>query len=122
MNLKFTNLAMFLVFVMTSLMTFAQVTADEEDNLLKESDLSPEVIEATKVTEDGRIKIDGVAAVIGDYLVLESDISKAFLDMKNQEVGEITYCDVAETLMENKLFAHHAQQDSLPFNPARVES
>jgi peptidyl-prolyl cis-trans isomerase SurA len=74
------------------------------------------------VTKDGRVKIDGVAAVVGDYLVLESDISKAYLDMTNQQVGDISYCDVAETLLENKLFAHHAKQDSLPFNPARVES
>lgn len=100
----------------------AQVTVDEEDNLLKNSDISPEVLEATKVTKDGRVKIDGVAAVVGDYLVLESDISKAYLDMKNQQVGDISYCDVAETIMENKLFAHHAVQDSLEFDPARVES
>lgn len=100
----------------------AQVTVDEEDNLLKNSDISPEVLEATKVTKDGRVKIDGVAAVVGDYLVLESDISKAYLDMKNQQVGDISYCDVAETIMENKLFAHHAEQDSLEFDPARVES
>lgn len=100
----------------------AQVTVDEEDNLLKNSDISPEVLEATKLTKDGRVKIDGVAAVVGDYLVLESDISKAYLDMKNQQVGDISYCDVAETIMENKLFAHHAEQDSLEFDPARVES
>ncbi|MBZ9652000.1 peptidylprolyl isomerase [Psychroflexus montanilacus] len=122
MNLKSINLLMILGVLLSSFMTFAQVTIDEKDNLLKDSDIGPEVLEATKVTEDGRVKIDGVAAVVGDYLVLESDISKAYLDMKNQEVGDVTFCDVAETIMENKLFAHHAQQDSLPFNPARVES
>lgn len=122
MNLKSINLLMLLGVLLSSFMTFAQVTIDEKDNLLKDSDIGPEVLEATKVTEDGRVKIDGVAAVVGDYLVLESDISKAYLDMKNQEIGDVTFCDVAETIMENKLFAHHAQQDSLPFNPARVES
>ena len=105
-----------------SLGSVAQVTIDEKDNLLKDSDFSKEILEATKVTKDGRVKIDGVAAVVGDYLVLESDISKAYIDMTNQEIGDISYCDVAETIMENKLFAHHATQDSLPFNPARVES
>lgn len=122
MNLKSINLQILLGVMLVSFMTTAQVTIDEKDNLLKDSDFSKEVLEATKVTNDGRVKIDGVAAVVGDYLVLESDISKAYMDMKNQEVGDITYCDVAETIMENKLFAHHAQQDSLPFNPARVES
>ena len=124
MSLKFINLQGIISFgtILLGFTTMAQVTIDEKDNLLKESDLSPEVLESTKVTKDGRIKIDGVAAVVGEYLVLESDISKAYMDMKNQEVGEISYCDVAETIMENKLFAHHAKQDSLPFNPARVES
>lgn len=119
MNLKFINL---IVLLLLSVLTTAQVTIDEKDNLLKDSDFSKEILEATKVTKDGRVKIDGVAAVVGGYLVLESDISKAYLDMKNQEVGEISYCDVAETLMENKLFAHQAKVDSLPFNPERVES
>ena len=124
MNLKSINLKAiaFLGMLFFSFITIAQVTIDDEDNLLKESDFSPEILKATKMTQDGRLKIDGVAAVVGDYLVLESDISKAYIDMKNQQIGEITYCDVAETILENKLFAHHAVQDSLPFNPSRVES
>lgn len=121
-NLKSINQLILLGVLLMSFMTTAQVTIDEKDNLLKDSDFSKEVLEATKVTKDGRVKIDGVAAVVGDYLVLESDISKAYLDMKNQQVGDISNCDVAETIMENKLFAHHAKLDSLPFNPARVES
>ncbi|NEV93838.1 peptidylprolyl isomerase [Psychroflexus sp. YR1-1] len=122
MNLKSIKQLILLGVLLVSFATTAQVTVDEKDNLLNDSDFSKEVLEATKVTKDGRVKIDGVAAVVGDYLVLESDISKAYLDMKNQQIGEITYCDVAETIMENKLFAHHAKLDSLPFNPERVSS
>ncbi|SDG70318.1 peptidylprolyl isomerase [Psychroflexus sediminis] len=122
MNLKSINLSILSSVLFMSIMTSAQVTIDEKDNLLKESEFSPEILAATKVTKDGRVKIDGVAAVVGDYLILESDISKAYLDMRNQQIGEITYCDVAETIMENKLFAHHAKLDSLPFNPERVAS
>ena len=33
-----------------------------------------------------RKKVDGVAAVVGDYLILESDIDKAYIDLKQQEV------------------------------------
>ncbi len=122
MNLKSIKVYAILSLLVFNLHSYAQVTIDEKDNLLKDSGFSKEVLDATKVTEDGRVKIDGVAAVVGDYLVLESDISKAYMDMKNQEIGEITFCEVAETLMENKLFAHHAQIDSLPFSPGRVES
>lgn len=124
MNLKFINLKSILCFcsLVTSVSLFGQVTVDEKDNLLNDSDVDKAVLESTKVTEDGRVKIDGVAAVVGDYLVLESDILKAYQDMKNQEIGEVSYCDAAETIMENKLFAHHAVQDSLPFDPERIES
>ena len=33
-----------------------------------------------------RKKVDGVAAVVGDYLILESDIDKAYIDLQQQEV------------------------------------
>ena len=33
-----------------------------------------------------RIKIDGVAAVIGDYVILDSDIEKAYIDLKSQGI------------------------------------
>ncbi|MFN2260663.1 MAG: peptidylprolyl isomerase [Psychroflexus sp.] len=124
MNLKFINLksVLCLLSLVMSVSLLGQVTVDEKDNLLNDSDVDKAVLESTKVTKGGRVKIDGVAAVVGDYLVLESDITKAYQDMKNQEIGEVSYCDAAETIMENKLFAHHAVQDSLPFDPARIES
>ncbi|MDT0295087.1 peptidylprolyl isomerase [Mesonia ostreae] len=61
-----------------------------------------------------RFKADGVAAVIGDYLILETDIVKMREDVKNQgmDANEISNCQLAGRLMENKLYAHHAVQDS----------
>lgn len=61
-----------------------------------------------------RFKADGVAAVIGDYLILETDIIKMREDIKNQGIAseEISDCQLAGRLMENKLYAHHALQDS----------
>ena len=34
-----------------------------------------------------RIKVDGVVAVIGDYVILESDIDKLSIDLENQGVS-----------------------------------
>ena len=31
-----------------------------------------------------RIKIDGVSSVVGDYVILDSDIDKAMLEMESQ--------------------------------------
>ena len=36
-----------------------------------------------------RIKVDGVAAVVGDYVILESDIEKTLIDLRNQ--GAVSY-------------------------------
>ena len=69
-----------------------------------------------------RKKVDGVAAVIGDYLILESDIDKAYIDLKQQEVDtkNITRCQMLGKLMEDKLYAHQAVQDSVKLTDAEV--
>lgn len=69
-----------------------------------------------------RKKIDGVAAVVGDYLILESDIDKAYIDLKQQEVDtkNITRCQMLGKLMEDKLYAHQAVQDSVKLTDAEV--
>lgn len=62
-----------------------------------------------------RYKIDGVAAVVGQYLVLESDIAKTRIDIQTRMTDEadITDCQLVGLLMENKLFSHAAQLDSV---------
>lgn len=60
-----------------------------------------------------RHKVDGIAAVIGKYLILESDVQKGRIEFENQMEGEsITDCELIGHLMENKLFSHAALQDS----------
>ncbi len=62
-----------------------------------------------------RIKLDGISAVIGDYVILDSDIEKALIDLKSQGVSteDITKCELLGKLMEDRLYAHQAVQDSL---------
>ena len=62
-----------------------------------------------------KIKIDGVSAVVGDYVILESDVDKTLIDLQSQGVStqNITRCSLLGKLMEDKLYAHHAKQDSL---------
>ena len=72
--------------------------------------------------QSDRKKVDGVAAVVGDYLILESDIDKAYIDLKQQEVDtkNITRCQMLGKLMEDKLYAHQAVQDSVKLTDAEV--
>ena len=69
-----------------------------------------------------RIKVDGVSAVVGDYIILESDIDKAIVEMESQgmSVKNITRCELLGKLMEDKLYAHNAIQDSLEVSDQEI--
>lgn len=97
--------------------------------------MSQEVIEEQKKEEAPKmiqdsvnpfkpLKVDGVAAVVGDYIVLESDIDKNFQQLKAQGVSieEITRCQLFGKLLEDKLYAHHAIQDSIEVSDAEIRS
>ena len=70
------------------------------------------------------IKIDGVAAVVGDYVILESDVDKTLIDLQSQGVStqNIGRCSLLGKLMEDKLYAHHAEQDSLEVDNIQIYS
>ena len=75
-------------------------------------------------TSTNRIKVDGVSAVIGDYVILDSDIDKTLVEMKSQGISTkgITRCQLLGKLMEDKLYAHHAIQDSIEFSVEEIYS
>jgi len=85
-----------------------------------------EVVEVVKVAIDStqRMKIDGVAAVVGDFVVLDSDIDKQFLQLEQSGVStkDITRCQLFGKLLEDKLYMHHAIQDSLEVNDVEIRS
>lgn len=70
----------------------------------------------------GRAKVDGVVAVVGDFVVLDSDIDLMYRELQAQNVPikDITRCELLGKLMEDKLYAHHAIQDSIIVNDAEV--
>ncbi len=71
-----------------------------------------------------RVKIDGVTAVVGDYVILDSDIEKLKVDIENQgaAAGEISDCQLLGKLMEDRLYAHQAVQDSLLVSDTEVNA
>ena len=80
-----------------------------------------EIIQPKSVVQDSvksqgkKQKIDGIIATVGDYIILDSDIDKSFLEMSRQgnSVKDITRCQMLGKLMEDKLYAHQAIQDSI---------
>jgi peptidyl-prolyl cis-trans isomerase SurA len=74
--------------------------------------------------DNNRNKIDGVAAVVGDFLVLDSDIDKQFDQLKASGIStdDMTRCQVFGKLLEDKLYQHHAIQDSIVVNTLEIQS
>ncbi|OYQ37666.1 peptidylprolyl isomerase [Flavobacterium cyanobacteriorum] len=87
-----------------------------------------EIIKETKqdtvkpVSAKGRVKVDGVVAVVGDYVVLDSDIDLMYKELQAQNIPtkDVTRCDLLGKLMEDKLYAHQAIQDSIVVTDADV--
>lgn len=71
-----------------------------------------------------RFKIDGVAAVVGDFVILESDVDKMYINIRSQggSLEGVTACNLMGRLMENKLYAHHAIQDSIVVADSQINA
>jgi peptidyl-prolyl cis-trans isomerase SurA len=80
-------------------------------------------LSAQEQQKDGRIKIDGVAVVVGKNIVLASDIDKARKELESQSKRkvEVSDCELLEDIMTRKLIAHHAVIDSIIVSDAEVQ-
>lgn len=69
-----------------------------------------------------RVKVDGVSAVIGKNIVLDSDIEKFKKEIEMRSEGKITIsnCEMLEEIMVQKLMAHHAVIDSIVVSDDQV--
>jgi len=71
-----------------------------------------------------RIKVDGISSVVGDFIILESDIDKVRIDMESQGISTrgVSKCQLLGKLMEDKLYSHHAIQDSLELSDSEIHN
>lgn len=77
-----------------------------------------------KIDTSKKQKIDGVIAKVGDYIVLDSDIDKSYLEITGAggSIKDISRCQMLGKLLEDKLYAHQAIQDSLKVTDSEVKS
>lgn len=103
-------------FVLSTLSSFSQEIIEESAEIEAPKD---SVVDTTQ-----RVKVDGVAAVIGDFVILDSDIDKQFTQLEAGGIStkDITRCQLFGKLLEDKLYIHHAIQDSIEVNDAEVRS
>lgn len=96
-------------------------TDAQQDEAIKNEVLAAlnDTVEATPV----RYKIDGVSGVIGDYVVLDSDIEQEIMALKREnQMGDLTKCDIMQSLLGSKLYSHHAIQDSITVSDSEIEN
>ncbi len=116
MNLRFMEQMNKKVFALLFFAVTGLLQAQETDQAQMETK------DSTETTQ--RIKLDGIAAVIGDYVILDSDVEKTLIDLKSQGASteDITRCSLLGKLMEDRLYAHQAVQDSLLVSDDQVNA
>ena len=114
--------AFFLSFILCANGLFAQEIIPDEVAETKEIVETKKVIDS--VVSAGARKIDGVAAVIGEHIVLDSDVDNTILQLQAQGVNTeaFTRCELFGRLLEDKLYAHQAVQDSIVVSDIEIHS
>ena len=71
-----------------------------------------------------KISIDKIAGVVGDRIILESDIQNSLLDIQRQggQVPENGFCMLMEQAVVSKILMLQAEKDSLPVTDDEVEA
>jgi len=106
--------------VLTFFLLFSVLTFVNAQEIIKDSVVAVAKVEAPT---GKKLKIDGVVATVGDYIILDSDIDKGFLEITSQggSTKDVTRCQVLGTLLEQKLYAHQAVQDSIIVSDSEVK-
>ena len=71
-----------------------------------------------------RQKIDGVVGVVGDFVILDSDIDLEYITLRAEsvDISKISRCELLGKKLEDKLYAHHAIQDSIVVTDMEVNA
>jgi peptidyl-prolyl cis-trans isomerase SurA len=120
MQLKTSNLkSINKIFTVALLFLFVSLGAQE---IIQ--DVTPAIKVKDTVVNSTRIKAEGVAAVVGDFIILESDLDReiAQLEAQGADLEGVTRCELFGRLLESKLYAHQAIQDSVLVNELYIQS
>ena len=100
------------------LLLFSTVTIQAQEIIKDTANVAVKKVQSTK-----KQKIDGVIATVGDYIILDSDIDKSYLEISSQggSIKNISRCQMLGKLLEDKLYAHQAIQDSVKVTDSEVK-
>lgn len=114
-----------LVLLFSTAIVQAQIVLEPDSTgVVKSNDslMVQQVMQRDTLKPFKRYKAEGVSAVVGEYVILDSDIDKAYVEMQSQGISieDITRCQLMGKLMEDKLYAHQAKQDSILVPDAEI--
>ena len=110
--------------VMVFSQSFCQeVVTIDSTGVVKSSDIDPQTKVNDSINNFKRYKAEGVCGVVGDFVILEFDIDKSYLEFEQNgvDVNSIDLCQMIGKLMEDKLYVHHAIQDSIIISDAEIK-
>ena len=110
--------------VMVFSQSFCQeVVTIDSTGVVKSSDIDPQITVNDSINNFKRYKAEGVCGVVGDFVILEFDIDKSYLEFEQNgvDVNSIDRCEMIGKLMEDKLYVHHAIQDSIIISDAEIK-
>ncbi|RZP12275.1 MAG: peptidylprolyl isomerase [Flavobacteriales bacterium] len=110
--------------VMVFSQSFCQeVVTIDSTGVVKSSDIDPQTKVNDSINNFKRYKAEGVCGVVGDFVILEFDIDKSYLEFEQNgvDVNSIDRCQMIGKLMEDKLYVHHAIQDSIIISDAEIK-
>ena len=90
------------------LVSFA-FSSEAQEIIPEEAPVKKDTVEPFK-----RKKIDGIIATVGEYIILDSDIDMEYIELASQGISteNVSRCELLGKLMEDRLYAHQALQDS----------
>ncbi|MBG43121.1 MAG: peptidylprolyl isomerase [Aequorivita sp.] len=118
------NKLLLILLLFTAILQAQTVVEPDSTGVVKSNDtvMAEKTLKRDTIKPFKRYKAEGVSAVVGEYVILDSDIDKAYVEMQSQgmSIEDITRCQLMGKLMEDKLYAHQAKQDSILVPDAEI--
>lgn len=113
------------IFLFAFSFTQAQVVLEpDSDGVVHDQEEEKEIAQDTIEKPFTRYKAEGISAVVGEYVILDTDIDKGYFEMRSQGISTegVSRCQLLGKLMEDKLYAHQAKQDSISVANAEINA
>jgi peptidyl-prolyl cis-trans isomerase SurA len=131
MKIKVNRRGLTLVVLLMGCLILCQTAAAQENKELVSivvdsseviADTIPQIQEVSKV-QVGPVHLDGVKAIVGNTVILKSDVAAMLEQLKEQgvDVGDKGVCHVWSELLFQKLLVHRADVDSVEVTEKEVD-